>query len=174
MSTSRSTPGSGYLEPSRIEIARQAKGLSKTGLARELGVTTRSISNYETDGAPAAMADTLAAVLGCDPLFFSMGEVEPLEPERVFFRAPRRASAIQRHAATAAGRLGVDLYGWIDERYTLPKVDVPEFDHGSPPAAAAALRAMWGLGGEPLPNLVQLAESRGIRVLGAAKSRRSC
>lgn len=170
MSTSGSTPDSGCLEPSRIEIARQAKGLSKAGLARALGLTTRSVTNYETDGAPAAMADTLARVLGCDPTFFSMGEVEPLEPERVFFRALRRASASQRHAATAAGRIGVDLYRWIDERYGLPQVDVPEFDHGSPPAAAAAVRAVWGLGDGPLPNLVQLAESRGIRVLGLPKA----
>ncbi len=38
------------------------------------------------------------------------------------------------------------------------------FDGVGPRTAASLLRAMWGLGTKPLPNLVQLAESRGVRV----------
>jgi Zn-dependent peptidase ImmA (M78 family)/DNA-binding XRE family transcriptional regulator len=157
------------LEPTRIKIARQASSLSKTALATVLGVTPRSINNYECDGAPAAMAVKLANALGCGETFFFMPEIEVLEPERVFFRALRRASASQRYAATAAGRIGVDLYRWVEERYRLPELDVPEFDNAAPATAAEALRACWALGDRPLPNLVQLAESKGIRVLGLPK-----
>lgn len=167
MSPSMSGPeNSDRLEPTRIKIARRASGLSKTALATALGLTPRSINNYECDGAPVAMAAKLAKALGCGETFFFMPEIEVLEPERVFFRALRRASASQRHAATAAGRIGVDLYRWVDERYRLPELDVPEFDNAAPAAAAEALRAWWALGDRPLPNLVQLAESKGIRVLG--------
>jgi len=166
MSSSRSPIVKGRLEPSRIELARLASGITKAELARALGVTPRTITNYETGGAPEDLAADLAKVLGCQPDFFWLPPVEPLEHDRVFFRALRRSSASQRHAATAAGRLGIELYEWIGRQFVLPGLDLPDFEGASPEAAAAIVRAAWGLGDRPLPNLVQLAESRGIRVLG--------
>jgi len=38
-------------------------------------------------------------------------------------------------------------------------------DQQDPESAATALRAVWGRGEEPLPNLIQLGEAFGVRVL---------
>lgn len=169
MSTSRSTHASSRLEPTRITLARQRAGLTKAALAKALSVTPRTISAYERQGAPANCSIDLAAALGCSEQFFQLGAVEALESERVFFRARRRASATQCHAATAAGKIGIELYEWIDERYQLPQSDLPDLDNQNPVDVAESLRAMWGLGWDPLPNLVQLAESHGVRVMALPK-----
>ena len=55
---------------------------------------------------------------------------------------------------------------WISEHFVLPEINVPPFGDETPRMAANLLRETWGLGSKPLPNLVQLCESRGIRVFG--------
>lgn len=159
----------GHLEPSRIEIARHRAGLTKSALAKALGVTARTVANYEHDGAPHTVAGDLARALGCSTEYLTRPPIEELDSSLVFFRALRRATAGQRNAAVAAGTMGLELYGWLDERYTLPALDLPELGDLDAMTAALTLRAMWGLGAQPLPNLVQLAESRGIRVLTLPK-----
>ena len=60
------------LSPDRIRCARETAGLSKVQLAESLGVTTRTIANYEEDGAPSSKGYALAEVLGVRPSFFSV------------------------------------------------------------------------------------------------------
>lgn len=152
-------------EPSRVLLARQRAGLTKSALAKAMAVTPRTIYEYESKGAPASALPELAQALGCTEQFLGRPGVEALSADRVFFRARRSATAAQRDAATAAGALGIELYEWIDKHFELPRVDLPEIDNSDPISAAAAVRALWALGLRPLPNLVQLAESRGVRVL---------
>ncbi|MBB5913116.1 Zn-dependent peptidase ImmA (M78 family) [Nocardia transvalensis] len=139
--------------------------MTKTALAEAMAVTVRTINDYERKGPPASAIATLAAVLGCKPEFFDHPAVDDLSEDRVFFRARRRASATQRRAAIAAGQIGVELYAWIDKHFQLPDVYLPEVENTDPVETAASVRALWGLGERPLPNLIQLAESKGIRVL---------
>lgn len=153
------------LEPSRITLARLRAGLSKTELAHRLQATPRTVTNYEADGAPDRMAAALAQAIGCTPAFFRMPATAPLEEDRVFFRARRRSSAAQKHAATSAGRTGVELYALITEHFALPDLTVPDLAGMDPIDAAQQIRAEWHLGIDPLPNSVRLAESHGVRVL---------
>lgn len=139
--------------------------MTKTALAEAMAVSARTVNDYERKGPPASVVDALAAVLGCTPEFFGLPAVDHLSEDQVFFRARRRASAAQRHAAIAAGQIGIELYGWIDKHFQLPEVYLPEVDNTDPVETAASVRALWGLGNRPLPNLIQLAESKGIRVL---------
>ena len=153
------------LEPSRIALARSRAGLSKTELARRLQTTPRTVTNYETHGAPDRVALALAQATDCAPAFFHLSATSPLEEERVFFRARRRSSAAQKHAATSAGRIGVELYGFITEYFALPELHIPDLAGVDPRDAAQQLRAEWQLGIDPLPNSLRLAEAYGIRVL---------
>lgn len=153
------------IDPSRITLARQRRGLSMTALAAELRLTPRALSSYERDGAPVARAALLAEVLSVPPSFFLRGPVDLIEESRVAFRARRRTAAYQRAAATAAGRIGIEFYEWLLERFTVPAPDLPDLDHEDPHLAAGALRARWGVSTGALPNLVHLSEAHGIRVL---------
>lgn len=50
----------------------------------------------------------------------------------------------------------------------LPSVDVSDVQDEDPSVAAALVRELWGLGTKPLPNLLQLYESKGISVFRLA------
>lgn len=165
VSSSQSQPAEERLTPSRIRIARERRGMSKVALAKRLGITTRMLQIYESDGAPAARADELVNALGVLPSFFEKSELNAISAEQGFFRARRRATAAQLGSARAVASIGAELYDWIAARFELPAVVVPDLDAQEPEAAAATLRAVWGRGLEPLPNLIQLSEAHGVRVL---------
>ncbi|NQD87760.1 ImmA/IrrE family metallo-endopeptidase [Paenarthrobacter sp. CM16] len=67
--------------------------------------------------------------------------------------------------ATSAGRTGVELYRLITDHFDLPMLSVPDLCEAGPEEAAQELRLLWGLGLDPMPNLIRLAESKGVRVL---------
>lgn len=163
--TSMSRQSENRLDPTRIRLARERQGLSKVALASALKITTRALQNYETTGAPASRADDLARVLRVRPNFFSLQPREAIDAEQGFFRARRRATTGQLSSARAAASIGVELYEWIGERFRLPTISVPDLDNYSAEEASATLRAHWGRGDEPLPNLIQLAEANGVRVV---------
>lgn len=165
MSTSRSSrhPDQ-FLDPDRIRLARSRRGMSKADLARRLEVTPRTITRYESGDAPASTATSLAAVLDFPAEFFTEPGAPEIDASLVNFRAARRASARTRGAAVAAGALGIEIDRWISNRFVLPTVDIPAHPDEAPRLAARLVRAEWGLGTKPLPNLVQLVESHGIRV----------
>ncbi|WP_051297314.1 XRE family transcriptional regulator [Brevibacterium album] len=154
------------LEPTRITLARARAGLTKAELARHLGVEPRSVTNYETRGAPERLAPALAQATGFRLGYFTRGEVEPIDGTRAFFRARRRTSARVKHSAVAAGRTGTEVYRLITDRFRLPALNLPDLSGMEPESAAVTVRAQWDLGVMPAPNLVQLAESKGVRVLG--------
>jgi hypothetical protein len=46
----------------------------------------------------------------------------------------------------------------------MPSPDLPELRSEDPGSAAASIRRHWGLGFRPIPNLIRLMESKGVRV----------
>ncbi|MFD4429727.1 ImmA/IrrE family metallo-endopeptidase [Nocardia sp. NPDC058497] len=153
-----------YLDPDRIRVARMRRGMTKVELARKLGVTPGTIARYEAGEAPNALACVLGDMLGFPPDYFDRTDAPIFDPAEVRFRAARRAGARQRDAAAAAGVSGIEIDRWISTRYVLPETSLPSLVGDDPKTAAQLLRGYWGLGTKPLPNLVQLSESRGIRV----------
>lgn len=139
--------------------------MTKAALANELGVTARTVRSFETDGAPRARVRLLASALDVDESFFSLPEASEITTEEGFFRSLRSATAAQRASARASASIGTDLYRFITERFQLPRLNLPEAELLSPEQAARSLRAAWGRGTEPLPNLIQLSEAHGLRVM---------
>lgn len=154
------------VEPTRITLARQRRGLSKTALARELGVTARTITRYETDGAPPEVTPSISQALRFPEGYFFLSPPAAIEREDLAFRSAARTSAAVKEAAVASATNGVDLHRWLSEHIKTPGQSVPFLGNMTPEEAATQLRHEWGLGINPLPNLVQLAESHGIRVFG--------
>ncbi len=151
--------------PSRLALARRRRGLSKTELARLVGVSTQTISNYEAGRRQPEKPDRLAAVLRFPPEFFVGQDLEELDTQPVSFRALSHMSASRREMALAAGTFAIHLMDWIERRFILPTVDLPDLHDTSDPAAAATeIRASWKIGERPLGNLVHLLESHGVRV----------
>lgn len=158
------------LNPNRIRCARETAGLSKVQLAERLGVTPRTIANYEENGAPLSQTMALADTLEVAPSFFTVlpdaPPIEDLADEQVWFRSLRKSTVRQRRSAVGHGRNALLFFHWIERHFHLPACALPIDDGNAwtPQEAAMALRGDWGYGENPLPDMTRLAEAHGVRL----------
>lgn len=157
-------------QPERLTLARQRCGLTMTDLSVIGDVSARSISDYER-GVREPSEDSLQQLANAldHPLeFFFRPDAPAVEPESVSFRSLARMTAKNRDQALAAVSSAIELDGWIDSRFERPTPDVPDLRQQEPEAAAEALRAEWGLGTQPVRNMIHVLEAHGIRVYSLA------
>lgn len=159
--------------PSRIVFARKRRKLTARKLAEMCGITPEYLSQIENGKAENVEAGTLKSLAaGVDfPYDFFFGddlEIPPLDS--ISFRSLSSMSAKERDSAINAGAIALRLSDWIEERFNLPEVDVPDLRYeGEPEAAARSLRTYWGVGERPIPHVIKLLESKGIRVFSLAE-----
>jgi Zn-dependent peptidase ImmA (M78 family)/DNA-binding XRE family transcriptional regulator len=157
--------------PSRLTLARMRRGITKSQLARLVGLSVRSISAFES-GEMEPSAKTLseiAASLRFPTSFFSRGPVDRPPVTSASFRALTSMTAAQRNAAVAAGALAIELNEWLESRFNLPTPNIPTLRGASPEAAAEAIREHWQLGQRPIRNVIHLLEQHGVRVFSLAQ-----
>ena len=160
----------------RLKLARTAAGLSLRDLAAAIDhlVTPQAIGKYErnetmaSSGVLIALADALRTTVD-----YLLGDPElvlrDLEFRKNAFTTKRGEAQVE-----AAVLAQLERYLAIEDILELPSAqwdkpwdapypvlqDVIEADR-----AADALRFHWGFGHEPIPNLVELLEERGIKIL---------
>jgi Zn-dependent peptidase ImmA (M78 family)/DNA-binding XRE family transcriptional regulator len=144
--------------------------MARTHLAAAIEVSDKTVQRWETgkEAPPPERCVELARVLKVLPDFFRMPEVEPLEAEAVSFRALTKMTARERDRARTAGRQGVEIMDWIEDRFTLPANGVPVLTDRDPEVAADMLRAAWSLGTGPVKHLLATMELHGIRIMSIA------
>jgi len=154
------------INPTRLELARRRRGWTKTKLAQQVDVSTKSITNYEsgdqqpTDATLARIADEL----GFPESFFAEPDVEAIIETAASFRSLASMTASQRHQALGAGTLAMLIDEWIEQHFTRPAPTIPIVDTHDPEQAAEIVRVEWDLGHRPIPNMVHLLERQGVRV----------
>jgi Zn-dependent peptidase ImmA (M78 family)/DNA-binding XRE family transcriptional regulator len=156
----------------RMHLARKRKGLTKTEFAKRLGVDLRSVYGYEKARYTPA-EDTLRSmekVTGFPKdFFFSADEAEIPERGVASFRALSRMAAYQREMALSQGAIALLLNQWLEEKFELPKNDLPDLSREpNAEAAAITLRYYWKLGELPIRNMLHLLEDKGVRVFSLA------
>ena len=161
-----------HFNPKRLALARKRRRKTGKSLAAEAGLSAITVSRLEK-GENDPDADTvarLAKVLNYPPAFFFGDDPEELDATTVSFRSLTKMSAVEREAAKGAGALGLQLSAWVDDQFTLPTPKVPNLGHeADPEAAARAVRAAWGLGEQPISNMLALLEAHGVRVFSLAE-----
>lgn len=160
----------------RLKLARAAAGLSLRELDAKIGnlVTAQAIGKYERDEAdpssPVLIALARALNVSEDYL---VGDQE-MAFEGVDFRKKRLTSKKEEAAVEARVIHLLERYLSVEQLLGLPSVewDRPREapfpvvnDLGEADRGARGVRDHWGLGIEPIPNLVELLEERGIKVL---------
>ena len=159
----------------RLKVARAAAGLSLRSLEARIGgrVTAQAISKYERDesvpGSEVLIA--LADALGVSVDYLT-GDPEVVL-EGIEFRKKKITS--RREEAQVEGQVAhlLERYLTVETLLGLPSVawdrprDAPYPIHDVYEAeyAARGLRLDWKLGIDPIPNVVELLEERGIKVL---------
>jgi Zn-dependent peptidase ImmA (M78 family)/DNA-binding XRE family transcriptional regulator len=153
-------------QPRRLKLARQRRRLTKVDLARRVGLTARRLSAFENQGVcpTVEMIEALGSVLEFPADYFFRPIRWEAAADTVSFRSFSRLTAAARDSALASVGTGFELAGCFMDRLNLPPVGLPDMRELKPADAAIALRMEWGLGLDPAPNMIHLAESRGVRV----------
>jgi Zn-dependent peptidase ImmA (M78 family)/transcriptional regulator with XRE-family HTH domain len=151
--------------PKRFSLARRRRGLKKTELAKKIDVSLKSIMNYEAGDTPGAETmERIVEVLEFPETFFFGEDVEEIDASAVSFRSMARMNASTREEALGQGSICVLLNDWLNLRFGMPKPAVPCIRLATPEAAAAIVRTEWGLGVQPISNMIHLLESKGVRI----------
>ena len=152
--------------PRRLDAARARRARTKSSLAADCRLSASQFRRVELGklDPDTATVEHLAESLGFPPAFF-YGEDLAAPPTRgAHFRAPASMSDRQNAQIQAATQLALLLYQWLDDRFTLPAVAVPEYSEAAPGDAAGAVRRDWSLGEYPIGEIVALLEAHGAVV----------
>jgi Zn-dependent peptidase ImmA (M78 family)/transcriptional regulator with XRE-family HTH domain len=155
---------------SRLTLARKRRGLPLAELSAQVGVSVQSLSNYENGRQEPSpwVIDGLASSLKFPAAFFGAPDIDLLYVDDVSFRSRSKLPARKRDVALSVGRLAIEFHAWVDERFSLPKPDLPTLNKPDPETAANMVRAQWGLGNAPISNMIHLLEAHGVRVFSVA------
>ena len=158
--------------PKRLTFARKRRGLTLRALGDMVGLTSKTISDYENArrDPPEPKLSAIAEALNFPDRFFYLDDIKALDENSVSFRSFARMSASIRDAALHAGRIALEFSSWLDERFDLPAPDLPDLMNYEPGAAAKALRNIWGFGEKPIRNMVHLLEAKGVHVFSLAEN----
>jgi Zn-dependent peptidase ImmA (M78 family) len=111
----------------------------------------------------------IVSVSGFPIDFFFGDDLDEPRSDTASFRSLSRMKSSQRDMALSQGTIALHLNKWLEERFELPTVDVPNLsDERSPEAAAEALRHHWGIGELPISNMIHLLEAKGVRIFSLA------
>ncbi|MBY2907727.1 helix-turn-helix domain-containing protein [Rhizobium leguminosarum] len=163
------------LTPGRLSLARKRRGLTKKGFAEVLGVTPHTVLRYES-GEISPSPETLeriAQILDFPTTFLCAPDVDEIVSDAASFRSLTSMTAKDRDAALAAGTLAYLFSDWVDDNFSLPETALIDLKGENPEVAARSLRQEWGLGEQPIKNMVHLLEAKGVRVFSLVEDTRT-
>lgn len=158
----------------RIKRARILRGMSLQEVADGLGdISKQALSKFETgpDVPNSTRLIQLAQVLGVKPDYFFRPETVDLGA--VDFRKNVRFGAKQQESIKEQVRDHLERYLAVENLFEAAgarkefdsKDKFPVRTAGDAESAANKLRTEWGIGSDALPNLIELLEEKGIKVV---------
>ena len=159
----------------KIFVTRRATGLSLRDLSKRIGnrVTAQAISKYEREESVPSneVLYSISDALGVTPDYLTSDH--DIHLETVDFRRKRLTSKREEAQVKSYVLMLLQRYLTVEEKLGLATVN-PNFPREAPwpvirdeaeaEHAALALRMYWGIGLDPISNLVDLLEERGIKV----------
>lgn len=155
----------------KLRFARERRQFTIKALSEQLEVSSRILSDYENGHRipPIKTISRISELLNFPLHFFFMVDMSELEENAISFRSLARMSANDKNAAIRSGQIALDLTKWIEQRYVMPSVEIPDLMGYRPDTAAEVLRNHWGMGEKPINNMVQILEAKGIRVFSLVR-----
>lgn len=156
-------------DPARLRQARVLSKRTKSDVAKLVGVSAAAIGQYEAGVAkprPDVLVPLARAVL-VEPAFFAAGRpLYHIDTGAAHFRSLRSVRAGDRDKALATAEQVWELAHALETAVQFPAVNLPKFEEGMNPAAAAkVLREIWQIPDGPFPHLVATMEAHGVIVL---------
>ena len=152
--------------PGRLEFARKRRGYKITELSKKLNITTRTYSFFENGHSEPndSFINEISSILKFPVKFFYMEDIPPVDIETVSFRSLSRMSASVRDMAVCASQVALEFYSFVESKFELPNVKLPDLRGFEPEAAAEYVRNEWMIGEKSIRNFIHLLEAMGCRV----------
>ena len=158
------------VNPQMVILGRQARGLTQTELAEQMGVAQSTVSKIEAGVVqPTGIELTaLSSALDVPPRFFSQDRLIPGPGLSELFHRKRQklgAKALHRiHAQAAIRLLNIQdlLRSWPkeDEEEGIPKMPIDQYED-DPEKIARTIRALWQIPPGPIFNVTEVVERSG-------------
>lgn len=151
----------------RLRKARIYRGLTVAELAERVGCLRQTLSMYEISKSQPidkTMIAKLAQELGF-PIKYFYEHSDALVFGTVYFRSLLTTNKKYRSEQIVKMDYLSQIYSLLQDYVAFPKyehLDLP--DNVTPEQAAYALREAWGMGKEPIDNLISVVEQHGILV----------
>ena len=158
---------------SRLKLAQKRRQMTNIALAKAAKITPVHLSRLsQTNNSPkpdtiAALAEALRYPLG----FFYGEDLDEVDKDAASFRSLKSMTAKERDASLAAASLAFMISDKVEKKFGLPAPDLLDLSHEDDPARAAMLmRLHWNRGTRPIKNMLDLLESKGIRVFSLSEN----
>lgn len=153
----------------RLKTARLYRNMTISELAEKVSVTKQAISQYEnnqTTPKPDVLFQFVSA-LGFPMGFFTEKDNYKVNINNTFFRALSTAKTIDLNTQEVKTAMIVRIYNFLSKYlnfpvFKLPDIDISEIEDVE--EVASLVRSQWGLGEQPIINMVSLLEKEGIIV----------
>ena len=153
--------------PLRLNEARLYRKMTIEELANAIGASKQAISQFENKK-NAPDFNTLKKIsnaLSFPILFFRENMGEDAVLGNTYFRAPFSSNKKDLHSQRIKAKYVAFIQSCLSEYVDFPLLNIPRFDDiNDIERIANQARDYWGLGREPIPDMVSLLERNGIIV----------
>lgn len=154
----------GIFNPARLSEARAYNKITGEELANLIGIKKQAISQFENRKANPEYETVcrISKALHFPIEFFYEEDVSTLQGN-TYFRALFSSNKRDLNSQKIKTKYVAQIYGTLAKYVDFLPYNVPCFDDTSDiPRVAQKLRDYWGLGQEPIPDMVSLMERNGI------------
>ena len=157
----------------RLKLARIYRNMTASELAEKIGVTRQAVLQYEkNENNPKLDTEfTIITTLHFPRDFFYKDNLYDVPVENTFFRALSSTKKIDLQTQEEKTKIIVYIYEFLNNYFNYPELDLPEIDTDidlnnkeNIEDIAIKVRNYWELGTQPIENMVNLLENKGIIV----------
>ncbi|USK60407.1 XRE family transcriptional regulator [Peribacillus asahii] len=159
--------------PKRLREARLIRGLTIKELADTIGVSKQAISQFEL-GEHMPKQETMMSLINTlgFPRSYFYKDYKEQYVGNTFFRANATATKKSKEMQYNKSLLAGYIYSYLSDLIEFPDLNLPEIsklntdwnDNNAIEEMASKVREHWGIGENPIANIVHLLERNGIMV----------
>lgn len=151
----------------RLREARYYNSLSITQLADKLSISKQMVSKYENGRSSPSLENLfkIMKTLGFPKEFFYYDYGVSLKNGGTFYRSLLTSTQKQKAPSNVLMEASSIYRDFLDSYVEFPQEDSIDLSTCSPEIAAKKLRKYWGLGDQPIDNMMNLMENHGLTII---------
>ena len=157
----------------RLKLARIYRNMTTSELAEKIGVSRQAVLQYEkNENKPKLETEfKIITILHFPRDFFYTDRLNSLQVENTFFRALSTTKKIDLQTQEEKTKFIIYIYEFLNNYFNYPQLDLPEINtdidlnnKNNIEDIAITVRNYWKIGSQPIENMVNLLENKGIIV----------